>query len=193
MRAPPPGVREPEEGKLAGQRRPIDVSSSGKRGARAEQREVQEAAPVAKHPVRDDLAEVEQVEPAQHPATERDQPAVLEHAHLAPVLRLDLGRRLLERDRLGLVDRATPALHHQVRQRQVVPEAWIDLDVVRAPHGIDRAVAARDGAERRFRLPQAQLVAPVGALPVRAVRGLEPELAADIPDLGIVEVADELA
>ena len=51
----------------------------------------------------------------------------------------------------GVVDRAPAALHHQVREGEVVPEARIDVDVVLAAHGVDRAVAARDRAEPRTR------------------------------------------
>ncbi len=71
--------------------------------------------------------------------------------------------------RLGVVDGAAPALHHQVREREVVTEARIDLDVVRATYRIDRPVAARDRPEPRLLLAQPDLVAPVGALAVAAV------------------------
>ena len=81
---------------------------------------------------------------------------MLEHAHLAPVLGLDLRRRLLVGDRLGVVDGAPAALHHHVRQREVVAEARVDLDVVGPAHGVDRAVAAGDRAERRLLLRAAR-------------------------------------
>ena len=119
--------------------------------------------------MRDDLEPVERPPAAQHPAPQHDQPAVLEHPHLAAVLGLVRRRRLLERLRLGLVDRAPAALHHQIRQRQVVPEARVDLDVVLAAQRVDRAVAAGDRAELRLGHAHRELVAPVDALLVRAV------------------------
>ena len=64
--------------------------------------------------------------------------------------------------------RAAP-LHHQVRQRQVVAEPRVDLDVVRRGARVDRAVAARDRAEPRLGLAQHHLVAPVDPFLVRAV------------------------
>ena len=78
--------------------------------------EMQEAARVAQVPVREHLDEVERPQAAQHLALDHDRPAVLEHPHLAPVLVLVRRRRLLERVRLRLVDRAPPALHHQIRK-----------------------------------------------------------------------------
>ena len=147
---------------------------------------------VAEQPVRDDLERVQRPEPAQHLAAQHDQPAVLEHAHLAAVLGLVRRRRLLPRVRRRLVDGAPPALHHQVRQRQVVPEARVDLDVVAAAHGVDRAVAARDRAEPRLGAAHAHLVAPVEAFAVRAVGLQDLQLAADVRDVGIGEDADEL-
>ena len=119
--------------------------------------------------MRDHLDEVAGRQPLQHRAAQRDLPAVLEHAHLAPVLGLVRRRRLLERVRRRLVDRAPAGLHHPVREREVVPPPRVDLDVVRAPHRVDRAVAARDRAEPRLGLALGQLVAPVDALLVRAV------------------------
>ena len=68
-----------------------------------------------------------------------------------------------------LVDRAAAALHHQIRQRQVVAEARVDLDVVGAAHRVDRAVAAGDRAEPRLGAAHAHLVPPVDALLVPAV------------------------
>ena len=143
--------------------------------------------------MRDHLDEVAERQPLQHRAAQGDLPAVLEHAHLAPVLGLVRRRRLLERLRRRLVDRAPAGLHHPVREREVVPPLRVDLDVVRAPHGVDRAVAAGDRAEPRLRLALHHLVAPVDALLVRAVRGLEHEPAADVGDVRVGEVRDELA
>ena len=143
--------------------------------------------------MRDDLEPVQRPEPAQHPAAQHDQPAVLEHPHLAPVLGLVRRRRLLERLRGGLVDGAAAALHHQVRQRQVVAEARVDLDVVLPPHRVDRAVAAGDRAEPRLGVAHGHLVAPVDALLVRAVGGQEPEPPADVRDVGVGERAHEHA
>ena len=118
---------------------------------------------------------------------------MLEHPHLAAVLVLDVRRRLLERQRLGVVDRPPSALHHEVREREVVAEARVDVDVVGAPNGIDGAVAAGDRARLRLLLAEPRLHPPVGALDVRAVRSLEHEPAAAVGDLGIGERADELA
>jgi len=98
-------------------------------------------------PVREHLDEVQGPQAAEHLPLDDDRPAVLEHAHLAAVLVLVRRRRLLERIRLGLVDRTAPALHHQVWKREVVSEAWIDLDIVLTPYGVDRAVAAGDGVD----------------------------------------------
>ena len=67
---------------------------------------------------------------AEHRATQGDLPAMLEHPHLAPVLRLVRRRRPLERVSPGLIDGPPAGLHHAVRQREVVPPARIDLDVV---------------------------------------------------------------
>ena len=72
-------------------------------------------------------------------------------------------------------------------------EARIDLDVVGAADCVDRAVAAGDGVEPRLVRAQRELVAPVDAFLVPAVVGLDVESAADIRDVGIGEVAHELA
>ena len=100
--------------------------------------------------------------------------AVLEHPHLAPVLGLVRRRRRLEGERFRLVDRAPSALHHEVGKRKVVPEARIDLDVVRPAERVDRAVAGRDRAEPRLGLAGHELIAPVDALLVLPARRLEP-------------------
>ena len=68
----------------------------------------------------------------------------------------------------------------------------VDLDVVRPAHGVDRAVPARDRAEPRLGLALRQLVAPVDALLVRAVGSLEHEPPADVGDVRVGEVGDEL-
>ena len=69
----------------------------------------------------------------------------------------------------------------------------VDLDVVRAPHCVDRAVPARDRAQLRLRLPLQHLVAPVRALAVGAVGRLEHQLAAHVGHVRIGEVAHERA
>ena len=130
---------------------------------------------------------------AQHLSPQHDEPRVLEHPHLAAVLALVRRRRPLEGERRRLVDGPPPALHHEVREREVVPEAGIDLGVVGAAQRVDRAVAGRDRAEPRLSVPRHELVAPVDAFLVRAVRGLEPEAPADVRDVRVGEVADELA
>ena len=153
---------------------------------------MEEPAAVPEQPVRDHLDEVAERQPLQHRAAQGDLPAVLEHAHLAPVLGLVRRRRLLERLRQRLVDRAAPRLHHPVGEREVVAPLRVDLDVVRPAHGVDRAVAAGDRAEPRLGLALRQLVAPVEALAVRAVGRLEHEPSADVGDVGVGEVGDEL-
>ena len=94
---------------------------------------MEEAAPVAEHPMRHQLNEEHRVDVSQHPALEQDQPAVLEHPHLALVFVLEISRRLFEGVRLGLVHGAATPLHHQVREREVVAEPWVDLHVVSSP------------------------------------------------------------
>ena len=178
---------------MGGERDDVHRPGRDEREVRAEQDEMEHAASVAQHAVRQDLHQVERRQVAQHPPAQRDQPAVLEHAYLAPVLGLDVRRRLLERKRLRLEDCAAAALHHQVRQREIVAEARVDLDVVASPHRVDRTVPARHRAEPRLALAQLQLVAPVGALLVRAFRGFEPQLAAHVRDVGVREVAHEPA
>ena len=153
---------------------------------------MEKAAAVAEQPVRDHLDEVAERQPLQHRAAQRDLPAVLEHAHLAPVLGLVRRRRLLERLRRRLVDRAAPGLHHPVREGEVVAPLRVDLDVVGPAHRVDRAVAAGDRTEPRLGLALRQLVAPVEALLVRAVGGLEHEPPADVGDIRVGEVGDEL-
>jgi hypothetical protein len=74
-----------------------------------------------------------------------------------------------------------------------MPPTRVDLHVVRPVESVDRAVATGDRAELRLGLPQPHLVAPVEALLVRTVGRLEPELPADVGDLGIRKVRHELA
>ena len=57
-----------------------------------------------------ELHEVSRRQVAEHLALVEHEPAVLEHPHLPPVLVLDVGRRLLERERLAVVDRPPAAL-----------------------------------------------------------------------------------
>ncbi len=144
-------------------------------------------------PVREDLGEVERRLPAEHLPAGDDQPAVLEHAHLAPVLGADPRRRPLARDRLGVVDRAPAALHHHVRQGEVVAEPRVDLDVVGPAHGVDRPVPAGDRAERRLLLAQPGLEPPVDAFAVVPGGVGQDEPPADVRDVRIGEGADEQA
>ena len=85
--------------------------------------------------------------------------------------------------------RRASALHHQIREREVVAEARVDLDVVLAPHRVDRAVAAGDGVEPRLVGSERELVAPVDAFLVATVVRLDVQPAADIRDVGIGKVA----
>src|SRR4029453_10238760 len=82
-------------------------------------------------------------------------------------------------------------LRHQRREALVVAER--PFDVVRTAYGVDGTVAAGDRAERRLALAKPHLVAPVDALPVGAVVALETNLAADVGDVRVGEVAHELA
>ena len=72
-------------------------------------------------------------------------------------------------------------------------EARIDLDVVVTAHRVDRAVAAGDRVETRLVCAQRELVAPVDAFLVAPVVRLDVQPAADVGDVRIGEVADELA
>jgi hypothetical protein len=73
-----------------------------------------------------------------------------------------------------------------------VAEARVDLDVVVAPHRVDRPVAAGDRVQHRLGLAHAELVAPVRAFAVRARRLVEPQLTADVRrQSGVGEVPDE--
>ena len=93
----------------------------------------------------------------------------------------------------GVVDRAPAVLHHQVREREVVPEARINVDVVRAAHGVDRADPAGDRAELRLVPAQPAFEAPVRPLAIRPLSGLVDARAAHIGDVGVRVVAHELA
>ncbi len=148
---------------------------------------------VAQHAVRDELRRVERPGRPERAAREDVAERARDRPYLASVLVLGLGGRLLDRDRLRLVDRAPAHLLHEVREPEVVAELRVVLDVRVALHCVDRAVARRDRARRRLLLAHPHLVAPVGALHVRAVRALEPKLAADVADLGIGEVPRERA
>ena len=154
---------------------------------------MEHARAVAQVAVRDQLGGIERVDAAQHPASQDDQPAVLEHPHLAPVLALVVRRRPLEGDGLGVVDGAPATLDHQVREGQIVAEARVDVHVVPASHRVDGAVASGHRAELRLGRAEAELVAPVGALAVRSVRAVQAELAADVRDVAVGEVPYELA
>ena len=132
--------------------------------------------------MRDHLDPIKRTERAQaeHAPVQHEHPAVPEHAHLAPELVREVGRHLLERDGARRVDRAEAALDHQVREREVVPEARVDLLVALAPHGVDRAVAAGHGVHERLARPQPDLVAPVRALLVRALGRAQLQPSADV-------------
>ena len=80
------------------------------------------------------------------------------------------------------VDGAEAALDHQVREREVVAEARVDLLVALAAHRVDRAVAAGHRVHERLARPQPDLVAPVGALLVRALGRAQLQPAADVGD-----------
>ena len=87
---------------------------------------------------------------------------MLEHPHLARGTRPRCrGVGFSNASASRLVDGAPAALDHQVREREVVAEARVDVDVVRAPHGVDRAVAAGDRARLRLLLAQPGLEPPV--------------------------------
>ena len=143
--------------------------------------------------MRDELGHVQRPRRAEHPPAEEMTPGARVHAHLPPVLVLRLARRLLDRDRLGVVHRAPASLLHQVREAEVVPELGVVLDVRLAAHRVDRAVPGGDRARERLLLAHPDLVAPVETLQVRAVGALEPKLAAHVADLRVGEAADELA
>src|SRR3970282_1129911 len=114
------------------------------------------------------------------------------HTPLAAVLVLGLARRLLDGDRLRVVDRPPARLLHPVREAEVVAELRVVLDVRLAPARVDRAVAGGDRAAGGLLLAHPDLVPPVETLQILAVGALEPELPAHVADLGIGEVADEL-
>ena len=148
-------------------------------------------APVAQMPVRQKLERVHRPDAAQHPTLEEHQPRMLEHPHLAAVLVLRVARRLLERERLGVVHRALAALDEAVRKRHVVPVARVDIDPVLPPHGVDRPVPAVDRAERRLLLAHPHLVAPVQPLAVLPVRCEQPQLATHVRHLRIGEASNQ--
>ena len=154
---------------------------------------MQETTGVAQMAVRQDLDEVRRAEPAQHLAAQDDQPAVLEHPHLAAIFVLDVARGLFPCDGLRLEDGAASVLHHQIRQREIVAEARVDVDVVGAADRVDRPDAAGDRAEPRLVSPQPRLPAPVCPLAVRSVRRFVEVTAADVGDIGVGEVAGELS
>src|SRR5579862_6740988 len=181
-----------EQTELEPERHHIDHAVAEQRDRAREKNEVEHAARVAEMPMRDQRDAVPKRLAAEHPAAQDDEPAVLEHPHLAAVLRLVRRRRPLGGACLGLVHRAHPTLRHEVRERKVVAEARVDLDVVRAPQRVDRAVAPGDRAEPRLRCAREELVPPVHALLIPAVDGLELEPPADVRDLRVCEVADEL-
>ena len=99
---------------------------------------MEDPARVAKDAVGEELEEIDRAHPAEHPAPNQDEPAVLEHPHLPPVLVLEIAGGPVPGARVGVVDRALAVLHGHVREGEVVTEARIDLDVVGAAHGVDR-------------------------------------------------------
>src|SRR4051794_36310107 len=141
--------REQEE-QLGREHHRVHPAVRGESDRGAEQDDVQQPGRVAEVPVRDQLDEVPERLAAQHLPPQDDQPAVLEHAHLAPELRLVRRRRLLRRDRVRLVDRAPATLDEQVGEREVVAEPRVDFDVVAPPQGVDRPEAAGRGVQQRL-------------------------------------------
>ena len=118
---------------------------------------MQEPAAVAQEPVRDDLEQVERPRAgAASSRAGRSASSARTSAPCAGTRSRSSASASRTRPRRGLVDRAPAALHHQVRQREVVPEARVDLDVVGAAHRVDRAVAAGDRAEPRLRRAHAR-------------------------------------
>jgi len=66
-----------------------DESFADEHGARNQQHQMQDPAPVPKQPVGDELDEVEGPDAAQHAAKDMH-PGAAHHAHLAPILVLDV-------------------------------------------------------------------------------------------------------
>ena len=98
---------------------------------------MQEPARVAKDAVREELEGIQRTHAAEHPAPNEDEPAMLEHAHLAAVLVLEVASRAVPGAGLGVVDRTHTVLHGHVGEGEVVSEARVDLDVVGPAHGVD--------------------------------------------------------
>ena len=186
-------VPEPEQPELADEREPVRAALRRERDARPEQRDVQHAASVSEHAVGDELEQEERVARLRQRPVEERAPAAGHHPHLPAVLVLDVRRRLLPGDGLGLVHRAAAALHEAEGEAEVVADVGVvPAEVVRAAHAVDRAVAGRDRPDRGLALALPELVAPVHALLVRAVDRLQPELPAHVADLRVAEAADEL-
>src|SRR5204863_7426810 len=118
------------------------------------------------------------------------QPAMLEHAHLAPVFVLEVARGLLEGERGRLVDGSPTALREFVGEREIVPEARVDVEVVASPHGVEGAVSAGDRSKPGFLCAQPELVPPVGSFSVRSVRLSQAELPAYVGNVGVGEAGD---
>ena len=134
--------------------------------------------------MRDELGEVERPRRTAEGAPREDvAECPRDRPHLAAVLVLGLGGRLLGGHRGRLVDRAPAHLLHEVREPEVVAELRVVLDVCLSLDRVDRAVPGGDRARGRLLLAHPHLVAPVRALHVRAVRALEPELPAHVADL----------
>src|SRR5205807_916864 len=76
--------------------------------------------------------------------------------------------------------------------REVVAEAGVDLDVVRATDRVDRAVPPGNRAELRLLFAQPGLEPPVDTLAVRSLRVGEHQPPADVGDVGVRKRADEL-
>ena len=148
---------------------------------------------VAKHAVRDELRLIERAGRAEGATREDVAERARDRPHLAAVLVLGLGGGLLDRDRRRLVDGAPAHLLHEVREAEVVAEPRVVLDVRVPRHRVDRAVPGGDRARGRLLLAHPHLVAPVDPFHVRAVGALEPQLPADVADLGVGQVPGECA
>ena len=133
---------------------------------------MEHAARVAQVAVRDDLraGTAGRVRAASGPA--EDQPAVLEHADLPPVLVLDVAGGLLPATASGSTTARRPRCTSRYGSARSWPKRGSSSDVVLAANGADRPDAAGDRAEPRLVPPQPALEARVDPLAVRAVRPL---------------------
>src|SRR5262249_60706912 len=118
-------------------------------------------------------------------------PGAFEPAALPSVRFPELPRRSLPRKRARLEDGPPAARDHQVRERQVVAETRVDLDVVCAANRVDRTDPACDRSKRRLIAAEPRLEAPVGPFAVRPVGSLVEVAATHVCNLRIGEVANE--